>query len=246
VIYAAYSATGLNAVSNSFHAFLRSRPRHPTKMRPVLLNIWEAVYFDHDYDNLRGLADIAASCGVERFVVDDGWFHGRRNDRAGLGDWWVDTAVWTSGLTPLIDHVRGLAWSSGYGLNRKWSTPTATCIAPPRLDTRGRSLPRCAWPQPTGARSRPRGRLRVPVRHLDALLRDHDIDYVKWDMNRDIVAATSAGRAGVHRQTLGVYACSIGWVKHIAASSSRHVHRVAAASTSASSSEPTGVDQRLD
>ena len=74
---------GLNAVSNCFHSYLRARSVHPSRPRPVLLNIWEAVYFDHDSTTSADLADIAASVGVERFVVDDGWFHGRRNDRAG-------------------------------------------------------------------------------------------------------------------------------------------------------------------
>ena len=84
-------------MSNRFHAYLRDRPQHPSTVRPVLLNTWEAVYFEHDFDDLARLADRAAECGVERFVVDDGWFHGRRNDDAGLGDWWVDTDVWPSG-----------------------------------------------------------------------------------------------------------------------------------------------------
>ena len=207
MIYAAYSADGLNAVSNCFHAFLRSRPQHPKNSRPVLLNIWEAVYFDHDYENLRELADIAASCGVERFVVDDGWFQGRRNDRAGLGDWWVDTAVWTSGLTPLIDHVRGLGMEFGIWVEPEMVNPDSDLyrVHPDwtLVDDR--------YPVVLGRNQLVLDLGRDEVcdylfGHLDALLRDHNIAYVKWDMNRDLVAATSAGRAGVHRQTLGVYA----------------------------------------
>ncbi len=207
VIYVAYSGEGLNAVSNSFHAFLRSRRQHPAKPRPVLLNIWEAVYFDHDDDNLRGLADIAASCGVERFVVDDGWFHGRRNDQAGLGDWWVDTAVWTSGLTPLIDHVRSLGMEFGLWVEPEMVNPDSDLYrAHPDW-----TLVDDRYPVVFGRNQLVLDLGRQEVcdylfDHLDALLRDHDIAYVKWDMNRDLVAATSAGRAGVHRQTLGVYA----------------------------------------
>jgi alpha-galactosidase len=55
----------------------------------VLLNTWEAVYFDHDLETLRQLADVAAEVGIERFVLDDGWFGSRRDDTSGLGDWWV-------------------------------------------------------------------------------------------------------------------------------------------------------------
>ena len=76
--------------------------------RPVTLNTWEAVYFDHTLPPLVELADLAARVGVERFVLDDGWFLGRRHDRAGLGDWFIDPAVWEDGLTPLVDHVRSL------------------------------------------------------------------------------------------------------------------------------------------
>ena len=206
VVYAAYSATGLNAVSNSFHAYLRSRPQHPSTPRPVLLNIWEAVYFDHDLDKLRGLADIAASCGVERFVVDDGWFHSRRNDRAGLGDWWVDTTVWTEGLTPLVDHVRGLGMQFGIWVEPEMVNPNSDLYrAHPEW-----TLVDDRYPTVFGRNQLvlDLGRDEVVeylVGHLDSLLRDHDIAYVKWDMNRDLVAATSHGRAGVHRQTLGVY-----------------------------------------
>ena len=72
----------------------------------MVQNTWEAVFFDHDQDTLIAMADRAADAGIERFVVDDGWFHGRRDDTAGLGDWWVDRQVWPDGLHPLVDHVR--------------------------------------------------------------------------------------------------------------------------------------------
>ncbi len=194
-------------MSNAFHAYLRSRPQHPSTPRPVLLNIWEAVYFDHDLDTLRGLADIAASCGVERFVVDDGWFHSRRSDDAGLGDWWVDTTVWPNGLTPLIDHVRGLGMQFGIWVEPEMVNPDSDLYrAHPDwtlVDER--------YPVVLGRNQLVLDLGRAEVceylfAHLDALLGDHDIAYVKWDMNRDLVAATSGGRAGVHRQTLGVYA----------------------------------------
>ncbi|MEY2401140.1 MAG: alpha-galactosidase, partial [Ilumatobacteraceae bacterium] len=205
-IYAAYSGAGLNAVSNSFHAFLRSRPQHPSTPRPVLLNIWEAVYFDHDLDKLRGLADIAASCGVERFVVDDGWFHARRNDSAGLGDWWVDTSVWTNGLTPLVDHVRSLGMQFGIWVEPEMVNPDSDLYrAHPDW-----TLVDDRYPVVFGRNQLVLDLSRDEVveylfDHLDALLRDHDIAYLKWDMNRDLVGATSAGRPGVHRQTRGVY-----------------------------------------
>ena len=78
---------------------MRDRPGHPRTPRPVVLNTWEAVYFDHRLERLTELADVAARLGVERFVLDDGWFGNRRNDTAGLGDWHVAVDVWPDGAT---------------------------------------------------------------------------------------------------------------------------------------------------
>ena len=85
----------------------------PSHARPLVLNTWEAVYFDHRVDRLLALADAAADVGVERFVLDDGWFLGRRDDHRGLGDWTVDPIVWPHGLHPLVDHVRTLGLQFG-------------------------------------------------------------------------------------------------------------------------------------
>lgn len=105
-VYAVASDRGLNGVSDAFHAHVRARPVHPSTPRPVTLNTWEAVYFDHDPHRLTALADAAAEVGIERFVLDDGWFRGRRDDTAGLGDWYVDPQVHPDGLAPLAGHVR--------------------------------------------------------------------------------------------------------------------------------------------
>ena len=73
-------AEGLDAVARRFHRMLRARPNHPDVDRPVTLNVWEAVYFDHDLDRLVDLAHRAARIGIERYVLDDGWFGARRDD----------------------------------------------------------------------------------------------------------------------------------------------------------------------
>ena len=105
-VYASYSSTGLDAASGRIHRWLRSRPSHPHRPRPVIVNTWEAAYFDHDHAALYALADAAAEVGAERFVLDDGWFRHRRADNAGLGDWYVDEAIYPEGLEPLADYVR--------------------------------------------------------------------------------------------------------------------------------------------
>ena len=95
---------GLDGVAHSLHAWERSLPAHPAS-QPVTLNVWEALYFDQDPDVVLDLVGRAARLGVERFVLDDGWFHARRTDTAGLGDWWVDRSVWPDGLKPLADAI---------------------------------------------------------------------------------------------------------------------------------------------
>ncbi|MBM6712139.1 alpha-galactosidase, partial [Faecalicatena contorta] len=103
------SDQGLDGVAASLHAWQRSLPAHPAE-QPVTLNVWEALYFDQRPDVVLDLVERAARLGVERFVLDDGWFHARRTDTAGLGDWWVDRDVWPEGLRPLADavHARGM------------------------------------------------------------------------------------------------------------------------------------------
>ena len=111
--YGVYSDRGLDGAAARLHAMLRRRPAHPTKPRPIVLNTWEAVYFDHSFERLAELADVAAEIGVERFVVDDGWFGSRRDDTSGLGDWFVSPEVWPAGLKPLADHVRSRGMEFG-------------------------------------------------------------------------------------------------------------------------------------
>src|SRR5580693_718069 len=103
-VYLAAAGSGLDDLSAQFHGYLRSLPAHPRSPRPVNLNVWEAVYFGHDFAKLAALADLAADLGVERYVLDDGWFTGRRSDQAGLGDWQVDEAVWPGGLHRLTSY----------------------------------------------------------------------------------------------------------------------------------------------
>lgn len=204
--YAVYSAWGMDEASQALHAHLRARSSHPSRPRPVTLNTWEAVYFDHRLDRLTELADAAASVGVERFVLDDGWFGGRRHDRAGLGDWTVSAQVWPDGLTPLIDAVtsRGMEfglWVEPEMVNLDSDLARAHpdwLLAPPE------TIP-IAWRhQHVLDLAHPEVFAHILDR-LDALLRDHDIAYLKWDHNRDLVQAAHGRAPGVHAQTLAAY-----------------------------------------
>jgi alpha-galactosidase len=206
-VYAVYSDRGIDGVSAAFHGWLRARPHHPRSPRPVVLNTWEAVYFDHDLDRLRGLADVAARVGVERFVLDDGWFSHRRDDTAGLGDWYVDDGVWPAGLTPLIEHVTGLGMRFGLWVEPEMINPDSDLFrAHPDwvLRPADGELPPIARHQQVLDLAAP-GAYAYVLERLDELLRDNDIRFLKWDHNRDLIAAGHAGRAGVHAQTTAVY-----------------------------------------
>jgi alpha-galactosidase len=199
---------GLDAVGSRVHRWLRARPTHPHRPRPVVLNTWEAVYLDHDLPTLQRLADRAAEVGVERFVLDDGWFLGRRSDRAGLGDWVVDPAVWPDGLGPLVSHVRALGMEFGLWVEPEMvNLDSELARAHPEwvLATGGR-LPLESRHQQVLDLAHP-GAVEHVVAQLDALLRDHDIAFLKWDHNRDLVDGGHgpSGVPGVHAQTQAVY-----------------------------------------
>ena len=207
-VYAAYGV-GLDEVARRFHRFLRARPQHPGPDRPVTINVWEAVYFDHqNHDKLVELARLAASVGVERYVLDDGWFGARRDDTAGLGDWTVSPDVWPEGLHPLVDAVTGLGLQFGL-----WFEPE---MVNEDSDV-ARAHPE--WIMATGGRLPVEARrqqvinLGIPEAYahvrdqIFAILAEYDISYLKWDHNRDLVDAGTqpTGRPGVHEQTLAFY-----------------------------------------
>ncbi|MEL7454722.1 MAG: alpha-galactosidase, partial [Pseudomonadota bacterium] len=125
-LYTAFSPNGRSALSRKFHAHLRQTildNRTRSKPRPVHFNTWEAVYFDHAEDKLFALATAAAEVGAERFILDDGWFAGRRNAETGLGDWYPDTDVYPNGLSPLIAHVAGLGMEFGLWVEPEMVNP---------------------------------------------------------------------------------------------------------------------------
>ncbi|MFC4245379.1 alpha-galactosidase [Gryllotalpicola reticulitermitis] len=207
----AFSDTGLDGISAQFYRYLRSRPQHPHSPRPLVLNTWEAVYFDHKPAELVALAELAASVGIERFVLDDGWFLGRRDDTRGLGDWMVDPAVWPDGLEPLAARVHDLGMQFGL-----WFEPEMV-----NLDSDlARSHPDWLLHNPAHlaapARLSWRSQYVLDIANMDAfahVLRQMDvliaavgIDFIKWDHNRDLIEPVHAGRPGTHVQTRAMYA----------------------------------------
>jgi len=212
-LYASYSAQGLDGVGARFHEWFRARPQHPAAPRPVVLNTWEAVYFDQGLEALLELVDSAADLGVERFVLDDGWFLGRRDDNAGLGDWIVDPDVWPDGLTPLIDAVTAQGMEFGLwvepemiNLDSELARAHPEWIARPTAEApaRGGRLPQEFRRQQVLDLAQPDAWQHIYDR-LDALLTENDIAFLKWDHNRDSGELGHDGRPSVHAQTLALY-----------------------------------------
>jgi alpha-galactosidase len=209
-IFATVSDAGLGAVSRQFHAYLRARHEHRrlrAKPRPVHYNSWEAVYFDHDTAKLMALAEKAAAVGVERFVLDDGWFGSRRSDRAGLGDWQVSPEVYPLGLGPLTEKVRSLGMEFGLWVEPEMVNPDSDLF---------RAHPEWVLGTPPAPQIPFRHQLvldfgRAEVRErmyrdVAALLEEYPISYLKWDMNRDLSQPGGAdGRAGATAHVNGLY-----------------------------------------
>ena len=205
-LVATYSNQGLDGLSSTFHSHIRSRDSHPRRPRPLTLNLWEAVYFAHDEENIKKIVDVAAEIGVERVVLDDGWFHSRRDDHAGLGDWVVDKAVWPNGLKPIIEYINGKGiefglWFEGEMIN----VDSDLYRAHPEwiLQEGGRIPPE--WRHQQVLDLGHEGAYNHVLSQVDAILSENNVAYIKWDHNRVLVDAGHQGRAGVHRQTLAIY-----------------------------------------
>jgi alpha-galactosidase len=209
-VYLAATHRGLDDLSAQFHGYLRSLPQHPRSPRPVNLNVWEAVYFDQDLGKLTSLADLAASIGVERYVLDDGWFQSRRSDQAGLGDWWVDEAVWPGGLHRLVDYVRARGMHFGLWIEPEMVNPDSRLYRehPDWILATGQRVPPLQRHQLVLDLTRPEVTSYL-LERISKLLSEYEISYVKWDCNRDLIDAGSSTRSGApaaHDQAQAVYA----------------------------------------
>ncbi len=240
-VYAAYG-DGLDDQARRFHRWLRARPQHPTTPRPVTINVWEAVYFDHDLARLTDLAERAARLGVERYVLDDGWFRHRRDDHAGLGDWYVDEDVWPDGLGPIVDRVRSLGMQFGL-----WFEPEMVNEDSDLARAHPEWIMQADGRLPVRSRDQQVLNLAIPeafayvLERMTAVIGEYAVDYVKWDHNRDLVeAGHPGGGAAVHEQTLAAYRLMATLRERFRRSRSSPARRAARGSTSACSSTRTG------
>jgi alpha-galactosidase len=189
IFYGGYSDYGLGGASRLLHRFEIAHilPQSPDpKPRPVIYNSWEATEFRVSEAGQMALAEKAASIGVDRFVMDDGWFGQRKDDHAGLGDWYVNSEKFPRGLKPLIDKVHSLGMDFGLWVEPEMINPDSDLY---------RKHPDWVLNFPGRPRSESRNQLvlnlaRPDVRDyiegfLDKLLTENDIAFLKWDYNRN-------------------------------------------------------------
>jgi alpha-galactosidase len=199
-----YTGGGFGAASREWHSYAR---RHVLpaagEERPVLYNSWEGTWFDVDEAGQVETARIAADLGVELFVMDDGWFGSRLDDRAGLGDWWPNPDRFPSGLGPLIKEVHRLGMRFGLWVEPEMVNPDSDLY---------REHPDWVVHQPRRQRTEVRNQLTLNFGRSDVaewaygwlsrLLTDNAIDFLKWDMNRPF---TEPGLPSTAEHTRNLY-----------------------------------------
>lgn len=211
-----YSAQGLGGMSRIFHKLYRNNLcRGPWKnaKRPLLINNWEGTYFDFDEEKIFNIAKQAGELGVEMLVLDDGWFGARNNDKAGLGDWFVNEEKLKGGLSLLSDRIHDLGMKFGLWFEPEMINPVSNlyeahpdwCL---RVEGRGMSVGRNQYVLDMS---------RKDVQDylfecINNILKDATIEYIKWDFNRNLTEVASAllpaerQKEVFHRYVLGLYA----------------------------------------
>lgn len=210
-----YSSQGLGSMSRTYHKLYRSRicrGKFRDEPRPVLVNNWEATYFDFTAKKIEAIAKVGKELGIELFVLDDGWFGKRNDDRSSLGDWFVNREKLPMGLEDLVERVRKLDLQFGLWFEPEMISPDSDLY---------RSHPDWCLHVPERARSLGRNQLILDLSRQDVcdavikmvsdILSSAPISYVKWDMNRNMSEIGSAllpphrQRETAHRYMLGLY-----------------------------------------
>lgn len=212
-----YAKDGFNSLSNNMHSFIRDnivRGNYKKKERPILLNSWEAAYFDIDKHGLIKLAKEAKSVGIELFVMDDGWFGERDDDSHSLGDWEVNEKKLPGGLSGIAREIKKLGMDFGI-----WVEPEMISVQSRLYEKH----PEWVMDIPGKPHSEGRNQRVLDLCNKDVqefiiesmtkVFSSADISYVKWDMNRiisDYYSRTLAGdrqKEVGHRYVLGLYRC---------------------------------------
>jgi len=183
-----YTERGTEGVTHSLTSYIREKllpVSHRSEIRPVLYNSWYATTFNVNEAHQLALAKVAKEIGVEMFVIDDGWFKGRVNDRAGLGDWTVDTNKFPNGLQPMIEKINALGLNFGIWIEPEMVNPNSDLY---------RAFPDWVFHFPNRQRHEGRNQLILNLAREDVyqylyqsfrkLLKENNIKFIKWDMNK--------------------------------------------------------------
>jgi len=184
-LYISHSSNGISGIGKSFRSHVANSIIKAPKdnIRSVHYNCWEAIYFDHNIDQLKEIASLASEIGAERFVLDDGWFKGRNSANSSLGDWEVDKKKYPKGLMPLISHIHSLEMSFGLWFEPEMVSPDSNLY---------RQHPEWIMGHKDQALGRDQLVLNISIKDVEdylfekisALLTEYPIDYIKWDHNR--------------------------------------------------------------
>lgn len=210
-----FARNGLRDMSAKWHDFIRAKVSpegFKNKPRPTYLNTWEAAYFDVTEDKVLTLVDKAVEIGVDMLVLDDGWFEGRQDDSSSLGDWRADKTRFPSGIPSLAKRIKAKGLKFGVWFEPEMVNPNSDLF---------RSHPEWVMQVPGRKASLGRNQLTLDLSRYDVqdyiftqlnnILSCGDIDYVKWDMNRNMTEVGSSNlspdRQGEvsHRYILGLY-----------------------------------------
>ncbi len=210
-----YSDKGLGEMSRTFHDAYRNyliNPRYVNAKRPVVINNWEATYFDFDNQRLMDIIDVVKGSGIDTFVLDDGWFGKRDSDHSGLGDWFVNTEKLAGGLDTIIDYVHNAGMNFGLWFEPEMISPDSDLY---------RAHPDWAIQVPGVTPALGRFQLVLDITRdevrdyvieaVSKILREHKIEYVKWDCNTNVTenfsSALPADRQQEyhHRYALALY-----------------------------------------
>lgn len=210
-----YSSKGLNGMSQIYHNLYRKRlcrGKYRDKVRPILINNWEATYFDFNEVKIKEIAKEASKLGMELFVLDDGWFGNRNDDKSSLGDWFVNEDKLKGGLNKLANDINNMGLEFGLWFEPEMISPISKLYE---------KHPNWCIHIPGRTRSQARRQLILDlsrkevcdyiIESISKVLESANISYVKWDMNRNMTEVGSLGliserqRETAHRYILGLY-----------------------------------------